>query len=81
MNIQETVKHLEVRNTGELKKQEEEIVFLEKLELQGKATRLEWGGGVWSQRNTLVSEKQQQVVRKEEMPLPFLPASPVPPAG
>lgn len=80
MNIQETVKHLEVKNPGELKKQEEEIVFPEKLELQGEATRLEWGGGVWSQRNTLASEKRQ-AVRKEEMPQPFLPASPVPPTG
>lgn len=56
MNIQETVKHLEVKNTGELKKQEEEIMFLEKLELQGEASAGVGWGCLESEKHTGIRE-------------------------
>lgn len=55
MNIQETVKPLEVKNTGELEKQEEEM-FLEKLELQGEASAGVGWGCLESEKHTGIRE-------------------------
>lgn len=75
-NIQEIVKHQEVRNRGEpllplgLQRREEEIILLEKLALWGEAAR-----GSVVRETQVVSGKQQAVRKGKYRSLSLLPAS------